>query len=52
MLRAGNGIDHHTAAYKSYHTQKPNGYNLQVSYVTRDNRLALANVVLGLATAK
>jgi catechol 2,3-dioxygenase-like lactoylglutathione lyase family enzyme len=35
----------HTAAFKSYHTQTPNGYNLQISYVTRDNRLALANAV-------
>jgi len=37
--------DIHTAAFKSYHTQTPNGYNLQISYVTRDNRLALANAV-------
>jgi catechol 2,3-dioxygenase-like lactoylglutathione lyase family enzyme len=35
----------HTAAFKSYHTQTPNGFNLQISYVTRDNRLALANAV-------
>ena len=35
----------HTAAFKSYHTETPNGYNLQVSYVTRANRLALANAV-------
>jgi catechol 2,3-dioxygenase-like lactoylglutathione lyase family enzyme len=35
----------HTAAFKSYHTQTPNGYNLQISYVTHDNRLALANAV-------
>ncbi|HXT69090.1 MAG TPA: hypothetical protein VN700_05025 [Vicinamibacterales bacterium] len=37
--------DIHTAAFKSYHTQTPNGYNLQISYVTRDNRLALSNAV-------
>ncbi len=37
--------DIHTAAFKSYHTQTPNGYNLQISYVTHDNRLALANAV-------
>jgi len=37
--------DIHTAAFKSYHTQTPNGYNLQISYVTKDNRLALANAV-------
>ena len=35
----------HTAAFKSYHTETPNGYNLQISYVTRENRLALANAV-------
>jgi catechol 2,3-dioxygenase-like lactoylglutathione lyase family enzyme len=35
----------HTAAFKSYHTQTPNGYNLQISCVTHDNRLALANAV-------
>ncbi|HJZ72494.1 MAG TPA: hypothetical protein VKE51_12200 [Vicinamibacterales bacterium] len=35
----------HTAAFKSYHTTTPNGYNLQISYVTRDNRLALPNAV-------
>jgi len=35
----------HVAAYKSYHTKTPNGYDLQISYVTRDNRLALANAV-------
>jgi len=37
--------DIHTAAFKSYHTQTPNGYNLQISYVTKDNRLALSNAV-------
>lgn len=37
--------DIHTAAFKSYHTETPNGYNLQISYVTHDNRLALANAV-------
>jgi catechol 2,3-dioxygenase-like lactoylglutathione lyase family enzyme len=37
--------DIHTAQFKSYHTATPNGYNLQISYVTHDNRLALANAV-------
>ena len=37
--------DIHTAAFKSYHTQTPNGYNLQISYVTHDLRLALSNAV-------
>jgi catechol 2,3-dioxygenase-like lactoylglutathione lyase family enzyme len=35
----------HAAAYKSYHTTTPNGYDLQISFVTRQNRLALANAV-------
>jgi catechol 2,3-dioxygenase-like lactoylglutathione lyase family enzyme len=35
----------HTAQFKSYHTATPNGYNLQISYVTHDNRLALPNAV-------
>ncbi len=37
--------DIHVAAYKSYHTTTPNGYNLQISYVTHDHRLTLANAV-------
>jgi catechol 2,3-dioxygenase-like lactoylglutathione lyase family enzyme len=35
----------HVAAYKSYHTATPNGFNLQMSYVTHQNRLALPNAV-------
>ena len=35
----------HTAAFKSYHTATPNGFNLQISYVNHDNRLALPNAV-------
>jgi catechol 2,3-dioxygenase-like lactoylglutathione lyase family enzyme len=35
----------HTAAFKSYHTETPNGFNLQISYVTHANRLALPNAV-------
>jgi catechol 2,3-dioxygenase-like lactoylglutathione lyase family enzyme len=37
--------DIHVAAFKSYHTTTPNGFNLQMSYVTHDNRLALPNAV-------
>ncbi len=37
--------DIHVAAFKSYHTATPNGFNLQISYVTHSNRLALANAV-------
>ncbi len=35
----GNTGPIHDAAYKSYHTQTPNGYNLQISCVTKDTRL-------------
>lgn len=35
----------HVAAFKSYHTTTPNGFDLQISYVTHDNRLALPNAV-------
>jgi hypothetical protein len=35
----------HVAEFKSYHTFTPNGYNLQISYVTHENRLALPNAV-------
>ena len=41
----GGRGDIHTASYKSYHTTTPNGYDLQISYVTHDNRLALSNAV-------
>jgi catechol 2,3-dioxygenase-like lactoylglutathione lyase family enzyme len=37
--------DIHVAAFKSYHTTTPNGFNLQISYVTHDSRLALPNAV-------
>ncbi|HEY1492949.1 MAG TPA: VOC family protein [Candidatus Solibacter sp.] len=37
--------DIHDAAFKSYHTTTPNGYDLQISYLTHDTRLALANAV-------
>jgi catechol 2,3-dioxygenase-like lactoylglutathione lyase family enzyme len=37
--------DIHVAGYKSYHTTTPNGYDLQISYVTRQNRLALSEAV-------
>jgi catechol 2,3-dioxygenase-like lactoylglutathione lyase family enzyme len=34
-----------SAPYKSYHITTPNGYNLQISYITRNRRLTLANAV-------
>src|SRR5262245_20140437 len=37
--------DIHVALFKSYHTFTPNGYNLQISYVTHENRLALPTAV-------
>ena len=33
------------AAFQSYHTDTPNGFNLQISWNTFDKRLALANAV-------
>jgi len=44
-IDTSTGDDIHVAAFKSYHTRTPNGYNLQISYVTHDNRLALSNAV-------
>ena len=35
----------HVAAYKSYHTITPNGFNLQMSYVKHETRLTLAEAV-------
>ena len=37
--------DIHVAAYKSYHTFTPNGYNLQISYLTHDRRSVLNDAV-------
>lgn len=39
------GDDIHVAAFRSYHTTTPNGYDLQISWVTHANRLALPNAV-------
>jgi len=35
----GNTGDIHQAKYQSYHTRTPNGYNLQISLVTKETRL-------------
>jgi catechol 2,3-dioxygenase-like lactoylglutathione lyase family enzyme len=35
----------HVAAYKSYHTNTPNGFNLQISFVNHDSRLTLPTAV-------
>jgi catechol 2,3-dioxygenase-like lactoylglutathione lyase family enzyme len=45
QIDTSTGDDIHVAAFKSYHTATPGGYNLQISYVTHDNRLALPNAV-------
>jgi catechol 2,3-dioxygenase-like lactoylglutathione lyase family enzyme len=45
QIDTSTGDEIHVAAFKSYHTATPNGYNLQISYVTRENRLALPNAV-------
>jgi hypothetical protein len=37
--------DIHVAAYKSYRTTTPNGFDLQISGVNRESRLALSNAV-------
>ena len=45
QVDTSTGDEIHVAAFKSYHTFTPNGYNLQISYVTKANRLALPNAV-------
>jgi len=45
QIDTSTGDEIHVAAFKSYHTTTPNGYNLQISYVTKENRLALPNAV-------
>jgi catechol 2,3-dioxygenase-like lactoylglutathione lyase family enzyme len=35
----GNHGDIHQADYKSYHTRTPNGYNLQISCITKETRM-------------
>ena len=35
----GNTGDIHQTAYKSYHTTTPNGYDLQISCITKETRL-------------
>jgi catechol 2,3-dioxygenase-like lactoylglutathione lyase family enzyme len=39
QIDTGNTGDIHQAAYKSYHTQTPNQYTLQISCVTKETRL-------------
>jgi len=37
--------DIHQAAFQSYHTVTPSGFDLQISWMTKDKRLALATAV-------
>lgn len=46
QIDTGNTGDIHVTAYKSFHTQTPNQYNLQMSCVTKETRL------IGSATMK
>jgi catechol 2,3-dioxygenase-like lactoylglutathione lyase family enzyme len=39
QIDTGNTGDIHEAAYKSFHTRTPGGYNLQMSCVTKETRL-------------
>ena len=39
----GNTGDIHQTAYKSFHTQTPNGYNLQISNLTKETRMIGSN---------
>ena len=43
QVDTGNTGDIHVAAYKSFHTRTPNGYNLQMSCVTKEIRLIGSN---------
>jgi catechol 2,3-dioxygenase-like lactoylglutathione lyase family enzyme len=45
QVDTSTGDEIHVAAFKSYHTATPNGYNLQISAVTHDARLTLPNAV-------
>jgi catechol 2,3-dioxygenase-like lactoylglutathione lyase family enzyme len=45
QVDTSTGDEIHVAAFKSYHTITPNGYNLQISAVTHDTRLTLPNAV-------
>ena len=45
QVDTSTGDEIHVAAFKSYHTATPNGYNLQISAVTHDTRLTLPTAV-------
>jgi catechol 2,3-dioxygenase-like lactoylglutathione lyase family enzyme len=44
-IDTSTGDEIHVAAYKSYHTTTPNGYDLQISAVNHDTRLTLPTAV-------
>jgi hypothetical protein len=45
QVDTSTGDEIHVAAYKSYHTTTPNGFNLQLSAVVHDTRLTLPTAV-------
>jgi catechol 2,3-dioxygenase-like lactoylglutathione lyase family enzyme len=45
QIDTSTGDEIHVAAFKSYHTTTPNGYNLQISAVNHDTRLTLPTAV-------
>ncbi len=44
-IDTSTGDEIHVAAYKSYHTTTPNGYDVQISAVNHDTRLTLPTAV-------
>jgi catechol 2,3-dioxygenase-like lactoylglutathione lyase family enzyme len=44
-IDTATGDDIHVSAYKSYHTSTPNGYDIQISAITRESRLTLPTAV-------
>lgn len=45
QVDTSTGDEIHVAAFKSYHTSTPNGYNLQISAVSHQTRLTLSTAV-------
>jgi catechol 2,3-dioxygenase-like lactoylglutathione lyase family enzyme len=44
-IDTGGKDDIHTSVYKSYHTTSPNGMDVQISFITHDNRQPLLDAV-------
>jgi len=45
IIDTSTAAEIHVASYKSYHTTTPGGFNLQISFVGPDNRLAQSSAV-------